>query len=229
MSSRPSIVGPDAGPEQPFPVKMEGPIISGFGRGSRELGIPTANLPVDAEATPWIADCVSGVYFGWAVLEAARPGEAAAAEAKGTLGDDSGEKKITSKLSTENTERTPAVAGLYPMVMSIGYNPFYHNTKRTAEVHILYPFAYDFYGAHMRLAILGYIRPEQNYDSLDALVADIQFDCVVARQSLARAGWTPVGQSTALAGANKKEGGAETEAAQAGTLVIPWLFAQTQL
>ncbi|CAK7201109.1 riboflavin kinase [Sporothrix eucalyptigena] len=218
MSSRPSIVGPDAGPEQPFPVKMEGPVISGFGRGSKELGIPTANLPVDAETTPWIADCVSGVYFGWAVLEAARPGEAAAAEAKGVIGG------VTSKLSAENTDRTPAVAGLYPMVMSIGYNPFYHNTTRTAEVHILYPFAHDFYGAHLRLAILGYIRPEQNYDSLDALVADIQFDCVVARQSLARAGWTPVGQSTSLAGVEKKEGEAETKAAENGTLVIPWLL-----
>ena len=154
------------------------------------------------------------------MLEAARPGEAAAAEAKGTLGD---KDKITSKLSAENTERTPAVAGLYPMVMSIGYNPFYQNTTRTAEVHILYPFAHDFYGAHMRLAILGYIRPEQNYDSLDALVEDIRFDCVVARQSLARPAWTPVGQTTALAGAEKKEGDA------AGTLVVPWLLGQTQL
>ncbi|CAK7271057.1 Transcriptional regulator of nonfermentable carbon utilization [Sporothrix epigloea] len=220
MSSRPSIVGSDAGPEQPFPVMMEGPVISGFGRGSRELGIPTANLPVDAEATPWIADCTSGVYFGWAVLEAARPGEAAAAEAKGTLGDNS---KIVSKLPAETDDKSPAVAGLYPMVMSIGFNPFYQNTKRTAEVHILYPFAHDFYGAHLRLAILGYIRPEQDYASLDALVADIQFDCVVARQSLARPGWTPVGHSTALAGVEKKHNFSEADA-QPGTLEISRLL-----
>lgn len=161
---------------------------------------------------------MSGVYFGWAVLEAARSGEAAAAEAKGVIGG------VTSKLpeeGTANTDKTAAVAGLYPMVMSIGYNPFYHNTTRTAEVHILYPFAHDFYGAHLRLAILGYIRPEQNYASLDALVEDIQFDCVVAKQSLARAGWTPVGQSTALAGA---EGVTEEKGATSGTLVIPWLL-----
>ncbi|KAL1890531.1 riboflavin kinase [Sporothrix stenoceras] len=216
--SRPSIVGPEAGPELPFPVKMEGPVISGFGRGSKELGIPTANLPVDAEATPWIADCVSGVYFGWAVLEAARPGEAAAAEAKGVIGG------VTSKLGDDEDEskkRTTAVSGLYPMVMSIGYNPFYQNTTRTAEVHILYPFAHDFYGAHLRLAILGYIRPEKNYDSLEALVEDIQFDCVVAKQSLARPGWTPAGQSTALAGA---EGVTADKGATNGTLVIPWLL-----
>lgn len=39
-SSRPSIVGADAGPELPFPVKMEGPVISGFGRGSKEVWPP---------------------------------------------------------------------------------------------------------------------------------------------------------------------------------------------
>lgn len=37
MSPRPSIVGPDAGPEEPYPLKMEGTVISGFGRGSKEV------------------------------------------------------------------------------------------------------------------------------------------------------------------------------------------------
>lgn len=179
---------------------------------------------MDAEATPWIADCVSGVYFGWAVLEPARPGEAAAAEAKGVIGG------VTSKLPEVAAGGGAAAAGaaaaasgprgLYPMVMSIGYNPFYQNTTRTAEVHILHPFEKDFYGAHLRLAIVGYIRPEQDYASLDALVADIRFDCVVARQSLARPGWTPTGQSTVLAGAE----GVTSEGAASGTLAIPWLL-----
>ena len=169
-----------------------------------QLGIPTANLPVDAEATPWIAGCESGVYFGWAVLEDARPGEAAAAEAKGVIGG--GPSKLpeasdsTAKLPAD-VPRTPL-----PMVMSIGYNPFYKNETRTAEVHILHPFTSDFYGAHLRLAILGYIRPELNYDSLEALVADINFDCVVARNSLARPSWTP-----------------KTKASETGSLDISWL------
>lgn len=37
MSARPEIVGPDAGPEQPYPYQMEGKVISGFGRGSKEV------------------------------------------------------------------------------------------------------------------------------------------------------------------------------------------------
>ena len=44
----------------------------------------------------------------------------------------------------------------------------------------------DFYGTRLHLLILGYIRPEYDYVSLEALVEDISFDCRVARRSLAR-------------------------------------------
>lgn len=77
------------------------------------------------------------------------------------------------------------------MVMSIGYNPFYKNSVRSAEVHILHDFDSDFYDAHMRLLILGFIRPEADYDSVEALIGDIRCDCEVAKNSLARDGWTP--------------------------------------
>jgi riboflavin kinase len=77
------------------------------------------------------------------------------------------------------------------MVMSIGYNPFYKNTVRSAEVHILHKFPADFYGAHMRLLLLGFIRKELDYTTLEALVEDINFDCEVAKNSLRREGWAP--------------------------------------
>ncbi|KAG9251459.1 riboflavin kinase [Emericellopsis atlantica] len=158
-NGRPSIVGQNTGPEAPYPLTMEGKVISGFGRGSKELGIPTANLPVDEKATPWIADAKSGVYFGYASL------------------------------------LTPAATDfkVYPMVMSIGYNPFYKNTVRSAEVHILHSFEQDFYDAHMRLLITGFIREEKDYKSLEALVEDINFDCTVTKNSLDRQGWRPKG------------------------------------
>lgn len=44
----------------------------------------------------------------------------------------------------------------------------------------------DFYGTRLNLLILGYIRPEYDYVSLEALVDDIRIDCDVARRSLAR-------------------------------------------
>ncbi|KAJ7175908.1 riboflavin kinase [Mycena filopes] len=67
-TARPLIIGPSTGPEAPYLLQMEGEVISGFGRGSQELGIPTANLPVDNNLTPWIAEVKFGVYFGWASL-----------------------------------------------------------------------------------------------------------------------------------------------------------------
>ena len=79
------------------------------------------------------------------------------------------------------------------MVMSIGYNPYFKNETRTAEVHVLHQFDEAFYDQHMRLLVLGYIRPEKDYPSLDALIADIRFDTEVARASLARDAWAPRG------------------------------------
>lgn len=171
-TGRPSIIGPDSGPEAPFPLRMAGKVISGFGRGSKELGIPTANLPVDgATAAPWIGDAKSGVYFGWASL-ALPPSH----------------PDHHRKLSDGGNDSPFAI---YPMVMSIGYNPFYGNTTRSAEVHVLAEFAADFYGSPMRLLILGYIRPELDYSGLEALIRDIRIDCDVARASLARPAWIP--------------------------------------
>jgi riboflavin kinase len=72
------------------------------------------------------------------------------------------------------------------MVMSIGWNPFYKNSVRSVEVHIMHEFERDFYGSHMNLVILGFIRPEYDYVSLESLVEDIRTDIRVARDSLAR-------------------------------------------
>lgn len=41
-AERPLIVGPSV-PESPFPVTLEGTVVKGYGRGSKELGIPTGN------------------------------------------------------------------------------------------------------------------------------------------------------------------------------------------
>lgn len=94
------------------------------------------------------------------------------------------------------------------MVMSIGYNPFYKNTVRSAEVHVLHAFRADFYGAHMRLLLLGYVRDELDYSGLEALVRDINIDCDVARNSLARRAWRPREGVIVAAAAAEGEGGA---------------------
>lgn len=65
---------------------------------------------------------------------------------------------------------------VYPMVMSLGWNPYYKNEKKSAEVHILHEFESDFYGESLRIIVTGYIRPEQNYPSLGKCI--VLFLCV---------------------------------------------------
>jgi len=72
------------------------------------------------------------------------------------------------------------------MCMSIGWNPFYKNTVRSVEVHIMHHFETDFYGSHMNLSILGFIRPELDYVSKEKLIEDIKTDIEVSGRSLAR-------------------------------------------
>lgn len=57
----------------------------------------------------------------------------------------------------------------FPMVMSLGWNPYYKNEKKSAEVHVIHEFEEDFYGAELRVLVLGYIRPEKDYDTLGLL------------------------------------------------------------
>ncbi|BEI87146.1 hypothetical protein CcaverHIS002_0704920 [Cutaneotrichosporon cavernicola] len=89
---------------------------------------------------------------------------------------------------------------VWPMVMSVGWNPYFKNEKITAEVHIMHPFKHDFYGHEMSVLVLGYIRPELDYISKDALIADIQFDVKVALNGLARPAYAECANSAFLTG-----------------------------
>ncbi|KAG8694476.1 riboflavin kinase [Ceratobasidium sp. 395] len=153
-SSRPAIVGPDE-PAPPFPVVMRGAVQRGFGRGGRELGCLTANLP-DESLDPMTSVAKPGIYYGYARVHLEGPG---------VLEED--------KL-------------VWPMVMSMGWNPYYKNEKLTAEVHIMHEYKDEFYGVDMSVVVLGYIRPELDYISREALIEDIETDKRVALNSMGR-------------------------------------------
>lgn len=109
-------------------------------------------------------------------------------------------REATEKYSTNSIQATTSIGqgsgaeangvkekyDIYPTVLSIGYNPFYGNSVRSVEVHVMHKFDADFYNAMMNLSILGFIREERNYDSMEALVEDIHEDAEVARRSLER-------------------------------------------
>ncbi|KAF9816290.1 hypothetical protein IEO21_04155 [Rhodonia placenta] len=158
--SRPAIVGPDA-PEPPFPIVLSGTVQRGFGRGGKDLGCPTANLP-DESILPMSSVTRTGVYFGYAQI--------------------SPEKDSKAVLQEQDCQ-------VLPMVMSLGWNPFYKNERMTAEIHVMHEFASDFYGHEMKAIVLGYIRAELDYVSREALIEDIETDKRVALKSLARPGY----------------------------------------
>ncbi len=66
---------------------------------------------------------------------------------------------------------------IYPVVVSVGWNPFFSNTVKTIEAHLLHsdPIP-DFYGEHLTLYLLGYLRQESNFRSVDELISCIQED-----------------------------------------------------
>ncbi|KAK2977115.1 hypothetical protein RJ640_017639 [Escallonia rubra] len=126
------------------PWYIGGPVVKGFGRGSKVLGIPTANISTEGYST-LLQEHPSGVYFGWAGL---------------------------------------SMKGVYKMVMSIGWNPYFDNAEKTIEPWLLHEFDEDFYGEELRLAIVGYIRPEANFSSLEDLIKRIHEDRKMAEKAL---------------------------------------------
>lgn len=127
-----------------FPYFSQGKVVKGFGRGSKELGIPTANFP-DSVVDRLPSDFECGIYFGWAMV-------------------DSGP--------------------VHKMVMSVGWNPYYKNTKKTMETHIMHTFKDDFYGSPLKVCLAGYLRPEKSFNSLDDLIGAIKEDIRIAGEQL---------------------------------------------
>ncbi|XP_050672467.1 putative riboflavin kinase [Leptidea sinapis] len=127
-----------------LPFFIEGEVVQGFGRGSKELGCPTANYPRDvAKSLP--SDIKPGVYYGWAQVDS---------------------------------------NSVYKMVVNIGWCPFYQNKEMSIETHVLHQFDKDFYGSLLKICIVGYLRPEKNFNSLDELIYAIKQDIENAHKEL---------------------------------------------
>ncbi|GFR51297.1 hypothetical protein Agub_g13659 [Astrephomene gubernaculifera] len=138
------------------PIHLSGPVVRGFGRGSRQMGTPTANIDPEP-LTETLAGMAPGVYFGWARL-AAPPGWPPA---------DSAVHKVVLNV------------GWRPTVNQGGEAP-------SVECHILHDFVggSDFYGCNLQVVVLGFLRPEIRFAGLDALVARIRADIAIARVQL---------------------------------------------
>jgi riboflavin kinase/FMN adenylyltransferase len=75
-------------------------------------------------------------------------------------------------------------AGSYPAVASLGVRPMFGMNLPNLETH-LFDFKGDLYGAHLSVALVDYLRPEETFDSLEALIAQMDRDSAEARRRLA--------------------------------------------
>lgn len=142
---------------------LSGIVTSGYGRGSKKMGVPTANLPSSALAKDGTVEFLSrsggdatagslaalprGVYVAWA----------------GLRGD------------------------VYPAVVNVGLSPTFEdaqNPETIAEAHILDSIESDFYGEQLTLVLLGFIRPERKFPSFDELLAAIRSDIATSSSAL---------------------------------------------
>lgn len=74
--------------------------------------------------------------------------------------------------------------GSYHGVASLGIRPMFQGTEPNLET-FLFDFTGDLYGAHLSVALVDFLRPEANFDSLDALIAQMDSDSRTARATLA--------------------------------------------
>nr|CDS32414.1 riboflavin kinase [Hymenolepis microstoma] len=79
---------------------------------------------------------------------------------------------------------------VYPMVMSLGWNPFYKNEKKSLEVHILNTFEKDFYDERLSIVVLSYLRPERDFESVEKLIEEIQNDIATTAKLLQKPQYT---------------------------------------
>jgi len=69
-------------------------------------------------------------------------------------------------------------------VANLGYRPTFDGDKCVLEAH-LFDFNEDIYGAHLRVALVEFIRPEEKFDGIEALAAQIKRDSAKSKEILA--------------------------------------------
>jgi len=75
-------------------------------------------------------------------------------------------------------------AGRYHGVASLGVRPMFGENKANLETFI-FDFKGDLYGKHVSVALVDHLRGEEKFDSLDALITQMDADSAQARSILA--------------------------------------------
>jgi len=73
--------------------------------------------------------------------------------------------------------------GSYDGAASIGVRPMFGENVPNCET-FLFDFKGDLYGSILSVALVEYLRPEEKFDGLDALITQMDADCLRAREIL---------------------------------------------
>ncbi|MGJ8610687.1 MAG: bifunctional riboflavin kinase/FAD synthetase [Octadecabacter sp.] len=74
--------------------------------------------------------------------------------------------------------------GPYKGAASIGVRPTFNGEIPNCET-FLFDFSGDLYGTHLSIALVDYLRGEEKFDGVDALIKQMDADCIRAREILA--------------------------------------------
>ncbi|WP_224815792.1 bifunctional riboflavin kinase/FAD synthetase [Hasllibacter sp. MH4015] len=75
-------------------------------------------------------------------------------------------------------------AGQYGGVANLGYRPMFARETPNLETY-LFDFSGDLYGTHLSVGLVDYLRGEAKFDSLEALIVQMDADQAAARAALA--------------------------------------------
>ena len=154
--------------EHNLPIRIISKVVRGYGRGSKELGIPTANVSRDDISCSMSFDHLpTGIYWGF-----------------GRIVD----------LDGGSDDEDSVLGKVHTAAISIGYNPTYNNKEKTIEPHLIATASHpqrhasstketlfqDFYDKTIILSVVGYLRPELPFEGLHKLTAAIKKDIVDA-------------------------------------------------
>ncbi len=161
-------------------LRLRGQVATGYGRGGKKLGVPTANLPASLFQSA-LEDVSTGVYFGWAVIESKKEGRNGPIKAVVNVGysptfegKENKEKIVEAHLITKNS----------PMAVIDDVSISDYVLDQSEESDIIDEIEDDFYGETMRLQLIGFLRPEQKFDSFPDLIAQIHRDIGTADLAL---------------------------------------------
>ena len=152
--------------EMQFPHYATGKVVKGFGRGSKQLGIPTANYP-DEIVSSLPSQYTQGVYYGWAQV------------------NDGNVYKMVMSIGDnpyfKNEKKTMVLAKQYLFHKFIIIFQFFFLFK---ETYIMNKFENDFYESNLKTIMTGYIRPMVSFGSIDELIEAIHDDIEKANLAL---------------------------------------------